>query len=653
MVRVASARGGRLEPTRARDPTVSGQAWALIAVASAVVITLEMVRVLFTVGYHLADRVGWVPGGAVVVATFATPILLGPWQRLSRGAGLPIMAGAALAARLWMQSVHPVPYWLAAVGTGAGLMVIAQMVSALRPFVFAVGMVAGLALDTTIRALGRTWDIPWRDDASAWLLTAVLLGVFALGIVVEQRRRPSRWHSFEGASALGAVLLGPFLYLACFYTQSPAYLASAGGVPLAAGVAVALGDAILAMMALAIGAGWKLHGRPAGVREWMARHSVIGGLILVVVGAFLPTTTGGLAIALAIVVQVVAAAVYGVVLRDGSAECPAWKLPALAGGGFLLFGLLALLYQVSFLVKLPFPSRAVPAVGGALFVLVQLARVRPPQLSSGLPIAVRSMGAMTVLAAAVPFLLVVSLPNLVTRSVPGGPVSVMTFNINQAVRDGQLNLAEIASVVRASKPDVVVLEEVGRGMAVSGMTDEAEWLRWKLQLPYVWAPAGDNQFGNLILTRMPVLARDVLALGKGAGTQERSAALVRLDLGEGRDLLVIGAHLQNGSATAIHQTRAGEYRAIIQHWGGRDRTVLAGDLNTYPGWGELAQLRDAGFWTTQSTTACTMPTSNRNCPDWIFVSRDLTISEVHVTVDRPDHRPLIATVTAETAEANR
>lgn len=622
----------------------------MVLVVSAVVITLEMVRVLFSVGYHFADRVGWVPGGAVVVATFAAPLLLVPWQRLTRAAGLPILAGAVLAARLLVQLSHPVPYWLAAVGAGAGLMVIAQMISAKRPFILATGALAGLAVDTTIRAVGRTWDIPWRDDVIAWLLTVVLLAAFAVGIVIEQRRLISRSASSGGASALSAVLLGPFLYLACFYSQSPAFLASSGRLPLAAGVAVALGDAVLALMVLAIGAGRNLPGGSARVRDWMAGHTVIGAVLLAAGGAFLPTTTGGWAVALAVGTQVVAAAVYGVVLREESTEDRTRKLPFLVGTGFLLFGLLALLYQLSFLVKLPFPSRAVPAVAGALFGLAQLARVRPPQLYPGVRFAVRSMLALLVV---VPLILVVSLPALNRPSLARGSVSVMTLNINQAVSEGQLNLDEVARIVEATNPDVVVLEEVGRGMAVSGMTDEAEWLRGKLRLPYVWAPAGDNQFGNLILTRLPVLARSVLALGKGAGTQDRSAALVRLDLGQGRDLLVIGAHLQNGSAAAIHQTRAGEYRAILQRWGGRGRTVLAGDLNTYPGWPELALLANSGFWTTQNTTECTLATSNRNCPDWVFVSRDLTITGVRVTVDRPDHRPLVATVAVPTNEANR
>lgn len=631
----------------------SSEPWALVLVASAAVITLEMVRVLFSVGYHFADRVGWVPGGLLVVATFAAPILLVPWQRWTRAAGLPILAGAVVAARLLMQSAHPVPYWLAAVGTGAGLMVLARVMAAMPPIGFAIGTLAGLAVDTAIRALGRTWDIPWRDDASAWILTVLLLATFALAIVVEQRDLPSRLPGADGASALAVVLLGPFLYLACFYSQSPAFLASSGGIPLAAGAAIALGNAVLAMAALAVGAGCNLPGSGARVRDWLSGHTVIAALALTAGGAFLTTATGLSAVALVVALQIVAAGVYGVVLRNGSARNRAerpWGPPVLAAAGFVLFGLLAMLYQVSFLVKLPVPSRAVPAVAGALFGLAQLARLGSPQVSVGLRNAASSVVALLVV---VPLVLVVSLPSLTRPSAPTGPVSVMTLNVNQAVSKGQLNLDELARIVSANKPDVVVLQEVGRGMAVSGMTDEAEWLRWKLALPYVWAPAGDNQFGNLVLTRLPVLSRSVLALGKGAGTQARSAAFVRLDLGQGRDLLLIGAHLQNGSAAAIHQTRASEYRAILQRWDGRSRTVLAGDLNTYPGWPEIGLLSDSGFWTTQDTTACTMATSNRNCPDWVFVSRDLTITDVHVTVDRPDHRPVVATVTVPTSEANR
>ena len=90
--------------------------------------------------------------------------------------------------------------------------------------------------------------------------------------------------------------------------------------------------------------------------------------------------------------------------------------------------------------------------------------------------------------------------------------------------------------------------------------------------------------------------------------------------------------------------------ALSERWGGRPGTVFIGDLNTYPrqvppGWPELNLVLDAGFHTTQDLDECAMPTSNTNCPDWIFVSPDQDVSSVSIVVDRPDHRPITATVT--------
>ena len=92
-----------------------------------------------------------------------------------------------------------------------------------------------------------------------------------------------------------------------------------------------------------------------------------------------------------------------------------------------------------------------------------------------------------------------------------------------------------------------------------------------------------------------------------------------------------------------HRCLAVEDRAIGDH-GHR-----LGDMNTYPrevppGWPELDLVLDAGFVTNQDVDHCTMPTSNQNCPDWIFVTSDLDLSPVAVVVDRPDHRPITAAV---------
>jgi endonuclease/exonuclease/phosphatase family metal-dependent hydrolase len=259
------------------------------------------------------------------------------------------------------------------------------------------------------------------------------------------------------------------------------------------------------------------------------------------------------------------------------------------------------------------------------------------------------VGAIAVAAVAVPAVTVLAWPADQPARTDGSVLRVMTFNIDQGVTPGRLDLEQLASDVEAEDPDVVVLEEVGRGWALSGTTDEAVWFSRRLGMPFVWSPAADAQFGNAVLSRVPVGSWEVLQLGKGNGTQARSAAFVHLDMAE-RDVLVIGTHLMNGSAEPMHVSRAEAYRAILVRWAGTADTVFLGDMNTYPmlvppGWPELAVPLDAGFATTQDTESCTMPTSNRNCPDWIFSGPGVAESPVWLGADRPDHRPVVADVT--------
>ena len=86
-----------------------------------------------------------------------------------------------------------------------------------------------------------------------------------------------------------------------------------------------------------------------------------------------------------------------------------------------------------------------------------------------------------------------------------GPLDVVGAGIDDAVAVGPLDLEEVGRTIEAAQPDVVVIEELGRGWAVSGMTDEAEWLRHRLAMPYGWASANDNQFGNIVLRANAVI----------------------------------------------------------------------------------------------------------------------------------------------------
>jgi endonuclease/exonuclease/phosphatase family metal-dependent hydrolase len=627
-------------------------------VAATTLVTLECARVLFSIAYHTGESVGWTKTGLMVVVLFAVPALGGPLRRL-----LPptiLLTGSvavAVVGRLALQAVDDVNFGLAMFATGAALLALSLAATGAHRhradgrLVAAVAVTIGVAVDVVLRAADATWDFVWRHDAPAWALTVLVLAALAAALVVCLRRGAVPIGEPPG-DGLAAFLLWPYLYLVVFYAQSPAFLDSSGGVQLPVGIAVALLDAALAVLVLGLSS-----------RQPLPRWGIVGvALALAGVAYLLPAVTGPMALALCGITQLGAAALLGQATSRDETEDetdPRLNRASLAfAGGSVLFAAATLLYTLHTIQPLPFSNRFVPAAMGlamasAAWASGTRAGAHEParEVATTTPKALvpSIVGVLVVLAVVVPLAVALTWPAPATVTAADRPLRVMTFNIQQGVTLGQLDLEQIAGVVDMAEPDVVMMEEVGRGWSVSGMTDEAEWLRRRLRMETAWGAAADNQFGNLVLSRVRITERDVLALGKGNGTQDRSAVFVTLDLGGGRQTEIIGTHLQNGSPPGFHETRAQEYRAILEQWSGRPTTVLIGDLNTYPrlvppGWPELNIVLDAGFHTTQDLDQCTMPTSNANCPDWVFTTPDLHLSPVTIVVDRPDHRPIAATI---------
>lgn len=625
-------------------------------VALLTVIVLECVRVLFSVGYHLGDEIGWITGGSLVVALFAAPALAPVVRRLvGPDASLPAAVAAVVAARVGLQIARPVPFWLASVAAGIALVALTLGISALRSAwedgtvtaMVAVG--AGVALDVVVRSTGATWDVPWRGDPVAVLVTAGLLVALAGAAIVVRRARITPADEDPGGP-LTAFLLWPYLYVLLFTTQSPAFLDATAGVPLGAGTALVVVDAVIGLLVLV-----------AVSRIGLARPArVLGGVALAGCAFVLPTMAGAGAVLLAVVTQVLAAALLGAVAgAERGARRPGIVRTGLAAaGGAVLFAAGVLVFVLHTIQPLPVTNRVVPALLGVLFVLAATARPVPARrpvpstASRAAPWAAAAAAVLGMVSAAAIAATAPTSPSTSLAASPDGTraLRVMTFNIDQGVTEGQLDLEQLARHVESADPDVLVVEEVARGWSLSGMTDQAEWLGRRLGMAYVWSPAADAQFGNVVLSRLPIDDAQVLDLGRTAGTQARSFVVATLDAGGGQQVVVLGGHLQNGDAAAIHDERAASYRTILAAWAGRPRTILLGDLNTYPrtvppGWPELDLPLGAGFHTSQDVDRCTVPTSNQNCPDWIFTSPDLPVAPVQVVVDRPDHRPIAATVT--------
>ena len=302
----------------------------------------------------------------------------------------------------------------------------------------------------------------------------------------------------------------------------------------------------------------------------------------------------------------------------------------------------AFAYQIDIDVPLPVPRATWPLAAAAVLATAAFRRHRPERVS--------------VAPAVVPLVGVVIVPLLLlavdTRSEPTteeATYRVLDWNLHTAVDgDGQIVLGDVYELIAAQDPDVVVLQEVGRGWPIAGQSDDLEWLARRLDMGYVWAPAADGQFGNAILSRLPIELDRVIRLPFGEGPQERSA--VGATVGTDPGLFVVGVHLQHGERPA---TRADQLDAVLGTWSGTTRWVLAGDLNMQPGDVDLDRLDAAELASAQDeigdpgAPTARDPVRPGDRVDWIWFTR-ATLDVANFAIPRSeasDHLPLVVDVT--------
>jgi len=184
----------------------------------------------------------------------------------------------------------------------------------------------------------------------------------------------------------------------------------------------------------------------------------------------------------------------------------------------------------------------------------------------------------------------------------------------------------VVDEIRSSSPHVVVLQEVGRGWPIHGTIDLLARLSHELEMEYLFAPAADGQFGNAILSNLPM---EELASGllPEDGSQERSYLMVELTTSTG-PVTVVDTHLQTRSAPQV--------TALLDVVGDRTPVVVAGDMNLQPTDPEVALFTDVGLVDVVGATGdpcrttSAEPTSSCNRPDWVFASSDITLGVVRI-----------------------
>lgn len=578
----------------------------LALVAVLFVLTAELLRASGPLLDQVAGDIGTQPTAVLAAGLFVVPgVLLVTLRRVS----LPVVVFLLLVMRILAQFISALPVTGAAAVLAMAALGLAVQRSA-DPVTATIGLLAGGAADLAIRSATFTWDLIWVGwwGLPMALLSAVALWL-ALSVPTPQPEDPLRGRVW---------CVGVYLALWTTTLGNPAFLASQTGYPLQLMLLVQL--AALAGSAELLRRTWD---------HWYAGAGVLIGLAL--------AWWGGGAVTLAGVVLLQASATL--TLARALASPPRQRLNWAYG---LFWVLPVLLFQLHYDMPLPFDNRFVLLAFAVPLVLAALG-VRGAFTS---PVLV-NLPRILALAILVPLL--VWITPVDAQAVPqGSGIRLMTWNIKYGRDDvrGIANPAQIADAIRASGADVVVLQEVSRGWAIGGGVDVAAYLSHELGMAFVWGPAADGQFGNLILTNRPLTDVHIGQLPYGQGPMHRSFLSARVMVTPSTGIDLITTHLTHKKANT--PTRLTQIDAVL-----RERPmVIAGDLNFWPSWQEPRSFQRAGYLSAQDYTGngplWTSPTGKpTNRVDWIWGTDRVSFGEFAVltNVTASDHFPLIVTVT--------
>lgn len=155
-------------------------------------------------------------------------------------------------------------------------------------------------------------------------------------------------------------------------------------------------------------------------------------------------------------------------------------------------------------------------------------------------------------------------------------VRVVSYNIHHgAGRDDKLDLERIAALINEQQPDIVCLQEVDRNQPRSQKLDFPALLAAQLNMQGVFESNYNfdgGHYGNMTLTRFPVVAHENIPLPGSAGKEPRGCLRVTVRIND-QELDVFNTHLGLDG-----EERKAQASAILTHVG-KGSTVLAGDLN--------------------------------------------------------------------------
>lgn len=600
----------------------------LVVGAAATVLLLQGTRVAVACAVFLTERSGaGLPaalalGAALVIGSIAR---YGAALRRPRAILLPAAMLAATGPGMRVWEAAEVRLALGASAVALWCWMGAELARA-EPEGVSLGVVGGLALDLAIRIGLGALDPPLSPGAPA------LAGTLILGAILLMAGFAVRFGTTEHPGlGVGVAALGPGLAVFQLLTGNPGAAAVRLGADLpAATTALAVGTAVglaatvspgersspagrhshPALVGL-VGAAGLWAGWRGGAAGWPSMVIGVAATVMLLARVSVPAHAAPL--------HVGARAVKAVLAAGMAAQVALLAAYILSSGRS---GLLAAAYAILALGALAAPRRSAPsgdarrafvAVGGSIAGLLLLTCAWRAAWSE--PLAGRPVG---------------------------DRVTVMTYNVQSGFAlDGSWSLERTARAIQAERPDIVVLQEVGRGWLSGGGADQVLWLGRRLGMPARFGPSSsDGLWGNAVLSRAPTTRtlRCPLTVERG---RERAVLGVELTTTAG-SLWVFATHLSAPRAAGAE--RAAQVRELLELWDGRTPALIAGDLNADPSSPELAALRAAGFTDAGSALPPGAYTSeDRRRIDYILTTSGVSVRNVRVPTARAsDHRPVVA-----------
>jgi endonuclease/exonuclease/phosphatase family metal-dependent hydrolase len=175
--------------------------------------------------------------------------------------------------------------------------------------------------------------------------------------------------------------------------------------------------------------------------------------------------------------------------------------------------------------------------------------------------------------------------NLKAQEQEGVIIKVLSFNIlHGATTEGNFDLDTIASVIKATQPDFVALQEVDFRTRRARDYDLATELGWRTKMAPLFGramPYDGGEYGEGVLSRHTLLSSKNVPLPHSPGNEPRAALYISTVLPSGDTLAFVGTHLehQRNSTDRVDQAKAINAAFLPSEW----PIILAGDLNDIPG----------------------------------------------------------------------